>query len=1070
MAMAVPSTAFADQPQAEGQAALEAEPLESESPSADGKEAPAQPDATVPKTETKEDEKEKGKASDAEAGKPSAEAPKASNLESVAAAGIGKPEGGADDLHVDLEGRPILKSIVSAAPAAAPEAAALGNDGGLAPQAFDGEWYEYTINDDDVNQVLRFVIEEEFGPGFDFTQIEKLRVSGSIGYRDFQFIREELTALTDLDISGMTNPLNANQYTLDHMPTLREVHLPANAAPVKQMLDGCTGLTTLWIGSTARTEGVIDLTGIAALNVQLFLDCSSIASVRLPDNAAVPQGMLSGCASLKTLVVGTGAPTENVVDLSGASSIDARAFSGCAAIESVRLPANATVPQSLFLGCTRLANLIVGDGAIPSGLIDLKGASSFGSEAFRGCTSITTARLPQNAAVADDLFAICSSMTTLYMGEDEPVVGTIDLTAASALGARAFDGCSSLDHVLLPANAEVPYGLLRGCTSLNELRIGDGEFIDGTIDLTGASSLAGGIFMGCTAIEKVRWPVGAEVMHDVFSDCTGLTALRTGTGDFVEGYFDLEGAAAPIGDTAFGRCIGIESLRLPDDAHLGISSFDGCTGLSELIMGDRYFKEGIVDLTNATHFGERAFQGCTSIDTVMLSADTTFDYLVFNDCASLSTIFYFGGDAPDQERSIFSDVSPDGILYYPPGTQGYDQDRFPSIEDWQFIPYALPSFPVDPQDEGVEEGDPVTFTASIAGTPAPTSRWQAQDDAGDWYDLTDDEMFSGTATDTLTIAAMSADLDGSMYRCTAESILGSAISEEATLYLVEAPTIKGPRDHIVIMNDEKATVGPFTATGIPEPTISKASGPEQVTWNDVTSSLDIAPGMAKGDHEVVVRADNGIGEPATLTLTITVMAIEEADASQNRVIISQDPVFINTPFTFTAIGHLADRTPEVQGDERFIARDWRVNPRNGSFATDEPPFTAETTLKEVGSHTLIVTFQLQRWDGRNWNDVDGEVDEKSIDFTATENKPVDPVDPVDPKKPDDPATPIKPTDGSGTQGTKGTGGTTQPKLGDSVLAVSLATTAAAAALVVASSATWYLKRRKDAAITRRTRR
>ena len=45
----------------------------------------------------------------------------------------------------------------------------------------------------------------------------------------------------------------------------KAVHLPEGAVLSQQMFEDCPNLNTLWVGANTRTEGLIDLTGAAAI-------------------------------------------------------------------------------------------------------------------------------------------------------------------------------------------------------------------------------------------------------------------------------------------------------------------------------------------------------------------------------------------------------------------------------------------------------------------------------------------------------------------------------------------------------------------------------------------------------------------------------------------------------------------------------------------------------------------------------------------------------------------------------------------------------------------------------------
>ncbi|MDR2912361.1 MAG: hypothetical protein LBV38_03550 [Alistipes sp.] len=96
---------------------------------------------------------------------------------------------------------------------------------------------------------------------------------------------------------------------------------------------------------------------------------------------------------------------------------------------------------------------------------------------------------------------------------------------------------------------------------------------------------------------------------------------------------------------------------------------------------------------------------------------------------------------------------------------------------------TAPVFTTNPLSQTVEEGETPTF--SVAATGATSYEWEIME-GGMWYKLSNNEIYTGVKTATLTVISDS-NLDGLKIRCVATNAVGSTISDVATL-TVTAPT------------------------------------------------------------------------------------------------------------------------------------------------------------------------------------------------------------------------------------------------------------------------------------------
>lgn len=106
-----------------------------------------------------------------------------------------------------------------------------------------------------------------------------------------------------------------------------------------------------------------------------------------------------------------------------------------------------------------------------------------------------------------------------------------------------------------------------------------------------------------------------------------------------------------------------------------------------------------------------------------------------------------------------------------------------------FLP-SMPSSPVITSQSGGKTliaGGNAVFTASANGNPLPAFQWQRQaSGASAWTNLSDSATYGGSATDTLTVNAVGAAMNGDSFRCVVTNSVGSTTSAPASL-VVETP-------------------------------------------------------------------------------------------------------------------------------------------------------------------------------------------------------------------------------------------------------------------------------------------
>ncbi len=133
---------------------------------------------------------------------------------------------------------------------------------------------------------------------------------------------------------------------------------------------------------------------VTSIGYEAFRDCSSLASVEIPDSV---------------------------------TSIGDWAFSSCSSLASVEIPDSVTsIGSYAFEDCSSLTSIEIPDSV-----------TSIGNGAFQDCSSLTSIEIPDSVtSISDSAFGGCSSLTSIEIPD-----------SVTSIGNSAFSYCSSLSHV-----------------------------------------------------------------------------------------------------------------------------------------------------------------------------------------------------------------------------------------------------------------------------------------------------------------------------------------------------------------------------------------------------------------------------------------------------------------------------------------------------------------------------------------------------------------------------------------------------------------------------------------------
>ena len=253
---------------------------------------------------------------------------------------------------------------------------------------------------------------------------------------------------------------------------------------------------------------------------------------------------------------------------------------------------------------------------------------------------------------------------------------------------------------------------------------------------------------------------------------------------------------------------------------------------------------------------------------------------------------------------------------------------------------VAPSVTTQPCNKTVVAGVTTSFIAAASGTPTPTVQWEVKTVGGSFTNVSDNSVYSGATTGTLTITDPTAAMNGYQYEAVFNNSVSSATSNAATLTVQFAPIVtQDPINQTVVAGVTTSLYA--AASGVPSPTVQWEVKPVGGSFTNLTDSgvysgsstgtLTITHlTLAMSGYQYEAHFSNSLGSATTYTATLTVAAVP---------CVTQDPadqvVVAGVTATFTAVAS-GTPTPTVQ---------WEVNHGSGTFSdvTDNSIYSGSAT-------------------------------------------------------------------------------------------------------------------------------
>ena len=370
--------------------------------------------------------------------------------------------------------------------------------------------------------------------GYDYANIESLKITGVLNDVDFLFIYRMMPNLKNLDIAEVNItalPIQAFYKSTN----VENLILPNTLITIGEEMFYQSKLKTVVIPANATTIGN-----------SAFEQCASLISIDIPANVeTIGTAVFWGCSSLTTVTFEKGSQLKTI----GGGSSYYGAFSYCTALTSIEIPASVeTIGASAFKGCSKLATVTFEK---ESQLKTIGGGYSepnyYG--VFSDCTALTSIEIPAS-------------------------VETIE--------AAAFKDCSSLTSIEIPASVEtIKASAFKGCSSLATVTFENGSQLK-TIEGGYPSS---GTFADCTALTSIEIPASVETIEAAaFKGCSSLATVTFEKGSQLKtiggggsSYYGAFGQLKNLMTVDMSACTQVKTI--------GESAFDGDSELRLFKIG-----------------------------------------------------------------------------------------------------------------------------------------------------------------------------------------------------------------------------------------------------------------------------------------------------------------------------------------------------------------------------------------------------------------------------------------------------------------------------------------------------
>ncbi len=469
-----------------------------------------------------------------------------------------------------------------------------------------------------------------------------------------------------------------------------------------------------------------------------FKGCTSVEEVTIPKGIlTVSNSAFEGCSGLTDVTI-------------AAKTINAKAFAECKNLKAVKMEEGVTTIQGMAFANTQISAVTIPstlttagttkEGTIEKGpfagtmIATVHGQTEDSTEAQEGATI-----LPETKKIPDNLFLGCTSIIDVQIPETVTEIGQKAFKDASSvenvtfavntetgkvkgvekIGISAFDGCSSLQELVLP---ETVTEVLQGAFA------NEGALVKA--DMSRAASLKKWdkeSFKGDTALAEVVLPTagGITAIPDgAFAGCTSLTGEN----------LKIPKNIVTITANAFKES-GLKKLYIPNQVTMiGASAFEACKNLEDVhisnnisIISQSMFKnceklKKIEIPVKVEKIGTNAFYG-SGLKDVYIFGDPEIGGGITNTYAGMKNqLSVFEKEVVDETASAVSQhiFNADFTIHGAENTKLKTAffDTYRTETDGPSVPNVADG-----------KGTIAIYSTSLANTDQPCMKWDSLDEA-----------------------------------------------------------------------------------------------------------------------------------------------------------------------------------------------------------------------------------------------------------------------------------------------------------------------------------------------------